>query len=223
MSRTATLLFAMVSVLASLAPLGCGGRQPGPVIVLNEYSRSLEKRDYDRAYELMSEDYRAQHSKADFVRMLQENPREVKETAGRLRSARGDLEVTAELKFGLGDRMRLVREGGAWKIASNPVDFYSQATPREALRSFLRAYSLKRWDVMLRFVPTNYAERMTAETMREQFQGEHKEDIARMMAMIAANVDEPISDKGTEAQLRYGEFEVRFKREDGVWKISDLD
>ena len=216
----AGILFFALFVISSVA---CGGRQPGPVRVLNQYSQALDRGDYDHAYDLMSDQYRAQNSKTDFVRMLEENPREVKETAGRLRSAGGDLEVNAELKFGLGDRMRLVKEGGRWKISSNPVDFYSQASPREALRSFLRAYSLKRWDVMLRFVPTSYRERMTAETMREQFQGEHKDDISRMMAMIAANVDEPIADKGNEAQLRYGDFEVTFVREETRWKIKDLD
>ncbi len=223
---TSSLLIAVtitVSITATLAITGCGAPHSGPQRVLTDYSRALERNDFDRAYALMSDDYQAQHSKADFVRMLEENPREVTETASRLRSAQGDLEVSAELKFGLGDRMQLVREGGRWKIASNPVDFYSQRTPREALRSFLRAYSLKRWDVMLRFVPNNYRERMTAETMRNQFEGEHKDDISRMMAMIAANVDEPISDKGTEAQLRYGDFEVTFIREEMQWKIKDLD
>lgn len=217
-----------VAPLALVLGLGlglgaCAGRQGGPTRALSEYSRALERRDYSRAYDLMSEAYRAQHSKEDFVRMLEENPREVKETASRLRSARGDLEVTAELRYGLGDRMRLVREGGDWKIASNPVDFYSQATPREALRSFLRAYSLKRWDVMLRFVPDNYRQHMTVDSMRKQFEGENKEALARMMAMVAANVDEPIAEQGNDAKLRYGENEVRFVREDNVWKIKDFD
>jgi hypothetical protein len=209
-------------MLASLA-VACGGRQGGPQRALGEYSRALERRDYDRAYELMSEAYRSQHSKEDFVRMLEENPREVKETASRLRSARGDLDVTAELRYGLGDRMQLVREGGDWKIASNPVDFYSQATPREALRSFLRAYSLKRWDILLRLAPKTYRERMTAESVRDHFEGEHKEDLARMMAMIGANVEEPIAEQGNDALLRYGENEIRFVREDNAWKIKDLD
>lgn len=218
----AVIIAAMAAGLLTLG-LGCGGRQSGPSAVLDDYSRALERRDYSRAYELMSESYRSQHSKEDFVRMLKDHPREVKETAGRLRATRGEIDVRAELRYGLGDRMQLVREDGDWKIASNPVDFYGQATPREALRSFLRAYTLKRWDIMLRFVPNAYRERMTAQSMRTQFEGEHKEDLARMMSQIGANVDEPITDKGNEAQLRYAEFEVTFVREDNVWKIKDLD
>jgi hypothetical protein len=214
----AALIAAVVAVST-----GCGGHSAGPNRTLNEYSRALERRDYDRAYKLMSDEYRSRNSKEDFKRMLVDNPREVSETASRLRSARGDLEVTAELRYGLGDRLQLVREGGEWRIAANPVDFYGQSTPREALRSFLRAYSLKRWDVLLRFVPENYRKRMTVETIKTQFEGEAREDIARTMAMIAANVDEPINEQGSDARLRYGEAEVVFIREERAWKIKDLD
>ena len=213
-----TLLIA--GIVASAA--ACGGRAAGPNRALNEYSRALERRDYDRAYKLMSEEYRSRHSKEDFIRMLEDNPQEVSETAGRLRSARGNLEVSAELRYGLGDRLELVFEGGEWRIASNPVDFYGQSTPREALRSFLRAYSLKRWDVLLRFVPDAYRKRMTVEKVKTQFEGEAKEEIARMMAMIAANVDEPIKENGNDARLRYGDSEVVFIREDRAWKIKDF-
>ena len=212
-----------VVLIAVFLAASCGGRGAGPNRTLNEYSRALERRDYNRAYELMSDEYRSRNSKEDFVRMLKDNPREVKETAGRLRSARGDLEITAELRYGLGDRLQLVREDGDWRISANPVDFYGQTTPREALRSFLRAYSLKRWDVLLRFVPQSYRERMTVETIKTQFDGESKEEIARTMAMIAANVDEPINENGNNAKLRYGDTEVVFIREDRSWKIKDID
>lgn len=211
------------ALIAATLALGCSGNAAGPNRTLNEYSRALERRDYDRAYKLMSAEYRSRNSKEDFKRMLADNPREVAETASRLRSARGDLEVTAELRYGLGDRLQLVREGGSWRIAANPVDFYGQSTPREALRSFLRAYSLKRWDVLLRFVPDNYRKRMTVETIKTQFEGEAAEEIARMMAMIAANVDEPINEQGNDARLRYGDSEVVFVREERAWKIKDLD
>jgi hypothetical protein len=120
--------------------------------------------------------------------------------------------------------MRLVREDGRWRIASNPIQFYSLATPRDALRSFIRAYRLKRWDVMLQFVPAKYRERMSVEKMREQFDGVRREEIASMMNMLEANIDEPIEDKGTEARMPYGDrYEVKFVREEGLWRVQDLD
>lgn len=173
---------------------------------------------------MMSESFQAKHSREDFVRLMKEHGDEVAETAQKLSTQRKEVEVTAEFVHGLGDSMRLVQEDGEWRVAANPVSFYSQATPRDTLRSFVRAYTLKRWDVMLRFVPTKYRERMTVETMREQFEGAHREEIEGMMNMIRANLDEPIADKGNEARMTYGErYEVKFVLEEGQWKIQDLD
>lgn len=212
-------------VLAALvAAVGCGSRQPAPVSTLERYGRALESGDFGAAYGLMSESFRARHSREEFVRMMRENQREAQETAGRLRGGYDQLEISAEFTYGLGDSMRLVQEGGQWRIASNPSEFYSQATPREALRSFVRAYELKRWETMLRFVPNKYAERMNVGKMRKQFEGPQREEIATMMNMIKANLDEPIDERGNEARMRYGDrYEVRFVREDDRWKIQDFD
>jgi len=216
---------ARLATLALAAGLSaCGSRQSGPVSALHSYSAALRAKDYSAAYAMMSESFQAKHSREDFIHMMKESGQEVAQTAQMLSSQHKSVEITAEFNFGIGDTMRLVQEDGEWRIASNPMAFYSQATPREALRSFVRAYSLRRWDVMLRFVPTKYRERMTVEKMREQFEGAHREDIESMMNMIQANLDEPITDKGNEARMPYGDrFEVKFVLEEGRWKIQDLD
>jgi len=210
-------------VLAVLA-IACGGSSQGPKTALDKYSEALNRRDYETAYKMMSDSFRSKHSKEEFVRMMKQNKNEVDQTAARLKRPPGDIEVSAEFNYGFGDNMRLIRESGEWRIASNPMAFYSQATPREAIRSFVRAYNLERWDIMLRFVPRKYAERMDEKKMKSQFRGPHKERIAAMMNVIQANLDEPITEKGKTARMPYGEsFEVKFVLEDGKWKIQDLD
>jgi hypothetical protein len=145
---------------------------------------------------------------------------EVKETTRRLRG-NTRIEMNAEMHFGLGDTLRLVEEGGRWRIASNPVLFYSHASPRDALRSFVRAYKLERWDVMLTFIPDSYREKMTVDTLRKQFADD---EVATMMNMLESNIEADIDDKGNQARMPYGDrFEVAFIREDGLWKIEDLD
>jgi len=219
--RSSSALVALVTA-ALLAPAGCTPRRPAPVDTLRGYSAALSAGDYDAAYALMSEEYRRNHTKEEFQRQLDDSPREVKETARRLQGAYDDIEISAEFRYGLGDRMRLVREEGEWRIASNPIAYYSQGSPRAALRSFLRAYQLKRWDIMLRLVPNEYRERMTAENVRDQFEGARAEEIAVMMNTIEANVDEPIEEKGATARMKYGgNYEVQFVREDGLWKIKE--
>ena len=203
---------------------GCGSPGAGPHGTLDRYSRALKDHNFANAYELMSSSYRAKVSKDEFVRLMRDNPREVGETADRLSGRRGSVEVSAEFEYGLGDSMHLVQEGGTWRVASNPLGFYDQSTPRSALRSFLRAYRLERWDVMLRFVPDKYRQKMDADKVKAQFTGGTREEMEELMNTLEANVDEPIIERGTNARMAYGErFEVKFTKEDGVWKLQDLD
>lgn len=206
-----------------LVPLACGGGS-GPNQTLDRYGAALKNREYSAAYDLMSSSFRGKVSRDDYVRMMRDNGREVNETADRLRGKKGSLEVSAEFEYGLGDTMRLVQEDGQWKIATNPLGFYDQSTPKAALRSFIRAYRLERWDVMLRFVPNSYREKMNAAKMQAQFTGPSREQMENLINTLEANVDEPIVERGNDARMSYGDrYTVQFLKEDGAWKLKDLD
>lgn len=211
----------MLCICAAL--VACGGNK-GPSQTLDRYGRALKNRDFGSAYDLMSSSFRGKVSREDYVRMMRDNAREVDETADRLRGKKGSLEVTAEFEYGLGDKMLLVQEDGRWKIAANPLGFYDQSTPRNALRSFVRAYRLERWDVMLRFVPNAYREKMDKDKMKAQFTGPSREHIDTLMNNLEGNIDEPIIERGNDARMSYGDrFTVQFVKEDGAWKLKDLD
>jgi hypothetical protein len=196
----------------------------GPNQALDSYGRALKNHDFGAAYDLMSSSFRGKVSREDYVRMMRDNGREVNETADRLRGKRGNLEVSAEFEYGLGDTMRLVQEGGQWKISTNPLAFYDQSTPKAALRSFIRAYRLERWDVMLRFVPSSYREKMDAKKMQAQFTGPSREQMENLINTLEANVNEPIIERGNDARMSYGNgYTVQFLKEDGAWKLKDLD
>ncbi len=212
-------LLAMCAVLL----VACSGGK-GPSQTLDKYGRALKNHDFGEAYDLMSSSFRGKVSREDYVRMMRDNPREVDETADRLRGKRGSMEVSAEFEYGLGDTMRLVQEGGYWKISTNPLGFYDQTSPKAALRSFIRAYRLERWDVMLRFVPASYKEKMDAAKMKQQFTGPSREQMETLINTLEANVDEPIIERGNDARMSYGDrFTVVFVKEDSAWKLKDLD
>jgi hypothetical protein len=215
---------ALAITLSLVAALAACGSTKGPSQTLDKYGRALKNHDFGGAYDLMSSGFRGKVSREDYVRMMRDNPREVDETADRLRGKRGSMEVSAEFEYGLGDTMRLVQEDGRWKISTNPLGFYDQSSPKAALRSFIRAYRLERWDVMLRFVPKGYVELMDADKMRGQFTGERKDQMAQLMNALEANVDQPIEELGpAEARMRYGAgMQVTFVREDGRWRLKDL-
>ncbi len=208
----------VIAVAAACAPA------KGPNETLDRYSRALKSHDYASAYDLMSSSFRGKVSRDDYVRMMRDNANEVEETASRLGGRHSSMEVSAEFEYGLGDQMRLVQESGRWRIATNPLAFYDQSTPQAALRSFIRAYRLGRWDIMLHFVPNQWREKMDAQKLQAQFQGPSKDAMDTLMNTLEANVDEPIVERGNDARMSYGEkYEVKFVKEDGVWKLKDLD
>lgn len=217
--RGAGLLVSVV-LLAS-----CGASARTPKSAVQQYAQALRSGDVDAAYGLMSAEFRGQHSREDFAKMLESNQKEARQTADRLALESARVAITAEFDFGLDEHLQLIKEGDDWRIASNPLAFYSQQTPQETVRSFVRAYSLKRWDVMLRFVPNAYRDRMTAEMIKKQFEGPRKLAMMEMMDNLRVNLNAPVSDmqRGNEARLRYGEsHEVELIRQQGLWKIKRL-
>jgi hypothetical protein len=213
----------LLALIVWLAAAACGAPK-GPNQTLDRYSTALRSRDFAAAYDLMSSSFRAKVSRDDYVRMMRDNSREASETADRLGGKKGSMEISAEFEYGLGDTMRLVQEGGQWRIATNPLGFYDQSTPKAALRSFLRAYRLGRWDVMLRFVPNSYREKMDAAKIQAQFTGPSREQMENLINTLEANIDEQIEERGNDARMQYsGRYTVQFLKEDGVWKLKDLD
>lgn len=210
--------------LIVVGALACGGSRAAPTGALDRYAAALRAKNYDAAYALMSSEFRARVERDEFVRMLRDNPREVEDTAKRLGGSSRKLELSAELRYGLGDSLVLIEEGGQWRIADNPLAFYDQSTPRATLRAFVRAYRLERWDVMLRMVPRAYADRMNVEILRTQFTGPRAEDMAQLMNRLEANLTGSIEELGpAEAALSYGAGRVTLVREDGRWRIKDLE
>lgn len=79
-------LLAMCAVLL----VACSGGK-GPSQTLDKYGRALKNHDFGEAYDLMSSSFRGKVSREDYVRMMRDNPREVDETADRLRGKRGSM------------------------------------------------------------------------------------------------------------------------------------
>lgn len=208
----------------ALVLFGCPAAAPGPRDTLNRYVDAAARGDCRTAYSLMSVEYQAETSRDDFCSSMRDNPGEFREVVEALQQASDDPEVTARLRYGLGDEMTFVMDGGQWRIDSPMLDFYRQTTPREALRSFVRAIERERYDVILRFVPNQYRERMSAEGLRELWQGEKREEIQQLTENLRASLEEPIEETGDHATMQYMDrYTCRFIREDGVWRIEDPD
>jgi len=147
--------FALLLLLAVVA-LGCGSSaivQQGPSDTLRSYSEALREGRVVDAYRLLSDDARRSMSLDAFRRAVKENPEEIKEIARAISRPASDPVVSATVAMPNGDELLLVYENGKWRVDAAAIDLYGQATPRQALAGFLRAYERKRYDVILRYVP----------------------------------------------------------------------
>jgi hypothetical protein len=207
-------------VVVALFATACPGPHTatGPETTLANYLAAVNASRLDEAYALLSTDYKKTHDRAAFARALGDR----RTAAGKLRGAQVTLRAEVELPDG--DRLPLVLEEGVWRFARDPLDFYPQRAPTEALRSFMRAVDNHRYDVVLRFVPSRYRATLTVERLRDRWEGEKRAEVMAQLAAVRAHLDEPLEVNGDEARLPVGERkQAKLVREDGAWKIETLE
>lgn len=221
--RTAALL---LSVLA--APLlGCGASaSSNPDRVLHDYSLAVEAGKATEAYALLSTDSKKSISFEQFQRILKENPEEAQELARSLRRPQsGPPRVTATVTGPDGESsILLIYEQGSWRVDASAIDLYSQRTPEAAVRAFLRAYDNRRFDVLLKFVPDDQREQLTAAELKKSWEGEERPDMDRLTGALKASLPTAkVELFGDRATLAFGAGgSVELVREAGLWKIEDL-
>jgi len=213
------------TLLAVVVFAGCATSPvPGPREALTDWASAVREGDFDHAYALMSADYRRRTSRDEFVKFVRDNASDVQAAAERLRVGAREVELRAHVEYGQSERLALVYENGAWRLAEDPLDLYGQRTPREALRSFVRALERKRYDVVMRLEPRRWRELTTVEKLREQWDGPLRDEIERLARNLRGHLEDPISEEGDEARMPYGGgYAVKFVREDGLWRIQDPD
>jgi hypothetical protein len=217
-------LAASLIVSAWLA-VACGStaeRPATPEATVVAFARALNSGKLEEAYALMSADYRKRVSLEQWKKRLSENPQETLDVSNALSGARGKAAQHAVIAYGDGAQLQLQREGDHWYLSTNIVDFYDQSTPRAALRAFVAAMERKRYDVVMRLIPSADKEGITADRMEQAWSGEERESVERMINSLREHIDDPIEVIGNHATMPYGEHaRVQFVREGNDWKIED--
>ena len=213
------------NVRASLACVlllgGCAERAASPAGALAQYGAALERADWASAYRLMSDSYRKRVSAADFRRQMQAAAGDTR-TAGRaLRDNAAAWAGRAEVVLGEGERVGLVREGGTWRLESPPFEPFGQDTPRAALRAFIHAVESTRYDILMELAPARYRADITPEKLRAFWESQGPEKKRAMLSTLRLALERRIIEEGDEAYLVYdGGRQVRFIREEGLWRIE---
>ncbi|MBX7196930.1 MAG: hypothetical protein K1X94_33075 [Sandaracinaceae bacterium] len=213
---------ALPLVLAMGASAGCGGASPPAEQTLHELASALRRGDAPAAYALMSSRYRERVPLAELERLMREQPDEIRATADAIDRPLA-VEEEARARLSSGDVIELRHEAGAWHVISEVADYYARSTPREAVRSFVRAIEHRRYDVVLALLPAAERERLTEEGLRTQWEGEAREEIERLVsALRGALATSPVQETGDRAVMPYGDrFRVVLVRESGLWCIED--
>jgi hypothetical protein len=205
--------------------LGCGHRSSGPADAIAAFGSAVERKDHAAAYGMMSDEYRKRVPLAEFRAQLEAGGAETVAAGRKLAENAPRTPLRIEVEVDLGEKLPLVLQAGRWRIDGQPFDYYSQKTPRAALRSFVRALERRRYDVALRLVPARYRPTVTGDKLKEYWEGgERKVENQKLLQLLRAHINAPIIEVGDEAHMPYGErSEVRFVREGGVWKVEDPD
>jgi hypothetical protein len=196
--------------------------QQGPEAVLDAYLSALAAGKLDRAYALLSSDYQKTHDRASFERAVA--AAEAQKQAERLRKSARKLELEAAVQLPDGESLALVKEDGEWRFRHDPLDFYPQSTPLEALSSFMRAVENRRYEVALRFVPERYRAQLTVDKLRDRWEGERKSELLGQLQAVRTHLGDPLEVNGDTARLTVGEHkQAVLVREGGQWKVETLE
>ena len=212
-------------LLALLLAQGCASAPPPPPTpesTVQPFARAINAGKLEEAYALMSGEYRSRVSLEQWKKRLTDQPQEALELSNALGSVREPADQRAYVRSDDGEQLELRREGERWYLATNVADFYDQSTPRAALRAFVRAMERKRYDIVMRLVPTQDKEGITTERMEQAWSGPERESVERMLSALREHLDAPIEIVGNRATMPYGEHaRVQLVREGDAWKVED--
>lgn len=130
----------------------------------------------------------------------------------------------ALIYLGNDDVVEVVWTDEGWRFATDPTVYFGQSTPREALRSLVRASREQRWDVMLNLAPRRYRMGLSEQDLalawtegaQAQALQEARDRLAeRLAGTIRADAHQAILDLGD------GEF-ARLEREKDRWVVVDF-
>ncbi len=221
LARGAVLVSLCTAVLACSPAPG----SPNPRTALDQYTAALESGRTQDAYALLSAEAKRSVSYEAFERMTRDNPGEVKALVEALKRPTAAPYVTANVTTPDGESLLLVYEDGAWRVDASAVDLYGQTTPEQAVRSFVRAYRNKRYDILMRFVPNSHQEGLDAQKLKKAWEGEQKAEMDQLASALSVGLEEggKVELLGERATLAYGTSgTVELVREHGLWKIEDF-
>lgn len=210
-----------------LMAAGCAHAPPAPGEALAAFGAALSRGDLRAAYGMTSAELQQRLPFEAFAAGFGGAGAEPAALGQRIVAEAPHVAPRVEVELVAGERVPLVYERGAWRVDGPVYAAWGQETPRAALRTFVRALDARRYDVLLRLVPDRERGALTAETLRQFWEGRDADAHRRLLAKVRAALGAPLAEFGDEAHLPLGPDgaspgEVRLAREPGGWKVEGL-
>jgi hypothetical protein len=213
-----------LGLMVALGLTACAHRPEEPSATMASFGAALTRGDLRAAYQLTSVAFQRRMPYEAFAAALTAAGTEPAALGRRLVAEAGAVAPRVDVTLQLGEEVPLVLEGGRWRIDGPVYEAWGQATPRAAIRTFLRALDAHRYDIVLRLVPDRYRAGLSADRLRAFWEGEHREEHQALLARVRAGAQGPITETGDEARLSVApDRVVRLVREAGQWRIEDPD
>jgi hypothetical protein len=216
-----SLLLAVALSLAASSSLGaCGGSYNSKTPAsdgVKALIAALGSDDPHRAYDLLSDDARAQISYREFEAQWKQSAAErAWQTAALRDSLRGapDVGERAIVGYSDGKSVPLERDGKTWRVEAPLVTRAQTPRPRDAIRAFAEAIEDRDVSAALSMLS-----KRRRDVLARQIEG--------FLGGLGKRVNDVIDEyEGDRAELRWDENGIRYRvlllREDGEWRIDDL-
>lgn len=206
----------LVCCLLAIVAAGCGSHARSLVRASGDLGKSVRRAEREQIDQRVLP---AARSRVDYEALLAEKS-SWSERLSRPTGARPE----ALIYLSNDEVIEAVWTDKGWRFASDPTVYFGQSTPREALRSLVRASREQRWDVLLNLAPRRYRMGLSEEDLALAWtEGAQAQSLQQARDRLAERLSGTIRADAHQAILDLGDGEfARLEREKDRWVVVDF-
>jgi hypothetical protein len=211
MSSSCPRLFQAAVVIALFTPACLREAVPDPRSAAHAYAQAATRGDADAIYAMLDRESRRSMTLEDVRKMVSQERAELVDQAKAIRSPQAEVKAVARVRFADGEDALLQVKDGRFFIASADALPSGARTPAQALEELRRVLARRSYGGLLR-VLTQTSRSSMENDLRSLVQGlENPEGLDVQQTGDTAVVHVP------------GGHVVKLRREEGIWRVEDLD
>jgi len=202
-----------MALATAMCAIGCATRPvPDPRVAIEAFADAASRGDADAIYDMLDDEGRRSLSREDVRVLVKDQRGELAERATVLRSKDARVRATAVIRFADGEDVVLtVSEEGEFRVASADAMPAGARSPVQALDQLRRVLARRSYAGLLRVL---------SESTRRMLEG----DVRSLVDGLENPEELDVQLSGETATVRIpGGRVIRLRREEGTWRIDDID